>query len=61
MDPNADPNESDGHNSKPPPTDMQLMGGTNLNKPTLSNTANPSELPPGPPLPSGGNKYAAGT
>ena len=61
MDPNADPNESDGHNAKPPPTDMQLMGGMNENKPTPIKATNPSELPAGPSLPSGRNKYSAGT
>ena len=60
VDPNADPNEDDGHNTKPPPTDMQLMGGMNSNKPILNNSNSLSDMSNGPPPPSGGNKYSAG-
>ena len=61
VDPNADPNEDDGYNAKPPPTDMQLMGGMSMNKPTLTNSSSPSDIPTGPPLLPSGNKYSAGT
>ena len=60
MDPNADPNEDDGHNAKPPPTDMQLMGGTQMKTPVSTNNSSSSEIPAGPPLPLGGNKFSAG-
>ena len=60
VDPNADPNEDDGHNAKPPPTDMQLMGGAQMKKPVSTYNSSSSEIPAGPPLPLGGNKFSAG-
>ena len=63
VDPNADPNEADGLNAKPPPTDMQLISGSNsLGQPTVSANGPLSKMPspPGPPAPTGGNKFAAG-
>ena len=60
VDPNADPNESDGHNAKPPPTDMQLMRTDNAPTKLTPNPSGPPGDMMGPPGPPTGNKFSAG-
>ena len=56
VDPNADPNEANGLNTKPPPMDIHLTSsGNNAPKPTISSVGLSA-----PPAPNGGNKYSAG-
>ena len=60
VDPNADPSESDGHNVKPPPTDMQLMRTDNAPTKLTPNPSGPPGGMIGPPGPQTGNKFSAG-
>ena len=56
VDPNADPNEADGSDAPPPPTDMQLSSGASANPnlpPSIGNSK--QMMPPGV---GGGNKFA---
>jgi hypothetical protein len=56
VDPNADPNEANGLNTKPPPMDIHLNSSNN-------NAPKPTSNSKGlfaPPAPNGGNKFSAG-
>ena len=55
VDPNADPNEADGSNAPPPPTDKQLIGASNAQSQLSTNPTGANEqMPP----PFTGNKFA---
>merc|ERR1712183_1110380 len=53
-------NEADGHNAKPPPTDMQLMRTDNAPTKLAPTTSGPPGGMIGPPGPPTGNKFSAG-
>ena len=56
VDPNADPNEANELNTKPPPMDIHLSSsGNNGPKQTISSGGLSA-----PPAPNSGNKYSAG-
>ena len=47
VDPNADPNEADGSNAPPPPTDKQLIGASNAQSQLSTNPTGATEqMPP---------------